>query len=109
MSGVMSLIGTHLDISWEDVPIPVCTHYTDKKGKVVSYQPGLRYLADVVPHYRQFPGWDGRIVRKAKTYASLPTNAKNFLAFIHKRIGIPIIAVTTGPEREQYIEITKDL
>jgi adenylosuccinate synthase len=37
MSGIELLAGTHLDISWEDVPIPICTHYTNKKGEVVSY------------------------------------------------------------------------
>jgi len=65
MSGVEMLIGTHLDVSWENVPIPVCTHYTDKRGNVVSYQPGLFYLNKVVPHYVNLPGWNGVLVRKA--------------------------------------------
>ncbi len=105
MSGVSSLIGTHLDIAWEDMPIPVCTHYEDKHGRVISYQPGLQYLIDAIPHYVTLPGWDGEAVRTAKTYAQLPVNAKKFLAFIKKHLGLPILAVTTGPARENYVEI----
>jgi adenylosuccinate synthase len=105
MSGIEKLAGTHLDISWEDIPIPVCTHYTNKKGNVVPYQPGLRYLAKVIPHYIKLPGWNGGLVRKAKTFKALPENAKKFLVFLERRLGVPIVAVTTGPARDNYIKI----
>ena len=82
MSGVEILIGTHLDISWEDLSIKVCTHYTDKKGTVVPYQPGLMYLTNVIPQYVTLLGWDGALVRKAKSFKQLPENAKKFLAFL---------------------------
>ena len=98
------LVGTHLDTSWEDTPIKVCTHYTDRRGNVVSYQPGLRYLADVVPHYVILPGWDGIRVRKAKSFNQLPENAKRFLAFLQLRLVTPIMSVTTGPFRENYLK-----
>ncbi|MBI5620128.1 adenylosuccinate synthetase [Candidatus Gottesmanbacteria bacterium] len=103
MSGVEMLIGTHLDVSWENVRIHVCTHYADKKGNVVSYQPGLLYLNNVVPHYVTLPGWDGALVRKAKSFKELPENAKKFLAFLQLRLAMPITAVTVGPSREHYI------
>jgi adenylosuccinate synthase len=44
-------------------------------------------------------------VRKAKTYKSLPENAKKFLAFLERRLKVPIVAVTTGPARDNYIKI----
>lgn len=106
MSGVEMLIGTHLDVSWENVPIKVCTHYKDKKGSVVPYQPGLIYLSNVIPQYITLPGWDGELVRKAKTFREFPENAKKFLAFLQLRFNTPIVAVTTGPERKQYIKIS---
>ncbi len=106
MSGVEMIIGTHLDTSWDNVPIKVCTHYTDKKGNNLPYQPGLHHLVDVVPHYITLPGWDGVKVRKAKSFKQLPENAKKFLAFLQLRLGTPIIAVTTGPSRENYLKIS---
>jgi adenylosuccinate synthase len=105
MSGIEMLIGTHLDVAWEDIPIKVCTHYTDKKGNVVPYQPGLDYLKDVYPQYVELPGWDGALVRSAKTFKALPENAKKFLSFIQLRLATPIVAVTTGPGRNNYFEI----
>jgi len=105
MSGVEMIIGTHLDVSWDGVPIKVCTHYTDKNGHTIQYQPGLRHLKDVIPHYITVPGWNGALVRKAKAFGDLPENAKKFLAFLQLRLATPIIAVTTGPSREHYITI----
>ncbi len=105
MGGIDSLAGTHLDTAWENIPIQVCTHYTNKKGDMVPYQPGLSYLKDVVPHYITLPGWDGEKVRKARSVKALPDNAKKFLAFIEKRLATPIVAVTTGPGREHYLTL----
>ncbi|OGG11702.1 hypothetical protein A2Z00_00765 [Candidatus Gottesmanbacteria bacterium RBG_13_45_10] len=106
MSGIELLAGTHLDIAWEDIPIKVCTHYVDKQGDYVPYQPGLVYLADVIPQYVELPGWSGNEVRRARSFKQLPVNAKKFLAFIQRRLATPIIAVTTGPARENYLEIS---
>jgi adenylosuccinate synthase len=105
MSGVEALAGTHLDISTEDRKIKVCTHYTNKKGYYIPYQPGLRYQEDVIPHYVELPGWNGDDCKKAKTIKDLPKNARNFLAFIEKRTGFPIVAVTTGYERNAFLAL----
>lgn len=105
ISGIKVLVGTHLDTSQEDYTIKVCTHYTDKKGNEISYQPGLRYLKDVVPQYIELPGWDGEKCRRAESANELPPHAVKFLAFIQSRVGVPIVAVTTGPSRENYLKI----
>lgn len=105
MSGVEVLAGTHLDIAREDQNIKVCTHYIDKKGNVVSYQPGLRYQKDVIPNYVELPGWDGKECEMAKKASDLPENALKFLSFIQKRTGYSIVAVTTGPQRENFITL----
>ncbi|MCJ7828028.1 adenylosuccinate synthetase, partial [Patescibacteria group bacterium] len=67
MAGIEVLAGTHLDIAREGEEISVCTHYT-RDGRVVPYQPGLRYQQDVVPNYAKLPGWDGGAARRAKSY-----------------------------------------
>lgn len=103
MGGVETLVGTHLDTAREDWSIKVCTHYTDKKGEIVSYQPGLRYLEGVIPHYIELPGWDGNVCQKARSFKELPENAVKFLAFIQVRTGYPIVVATCGPARENFI------
>lgn len=103
MGEVETLVGTHLDTAREDFPIKVCTHYTDKKGKIVPYQPGLRHQVGVVPNYIELPGWDGKACQEAKELAELPENAVKFLAFIQARTGYPIVAATCGPARGDFI------
>lgn len=105
MSGVNMLAGTHLDIAREDHIIKVCTHYTNKKGEEVAYQPGLRYQENVIPNYVELPGWDGMRCRTAKRKDQLPKNALKFLSFVKKHTGFPIVAVTTGPKRENFIAL----
>ena len=105
MAGIEMLAGTHLDIAREGESIKVCTHYTGSDGRVVLYQPGLRYLKNVVPQYVELPGWDGDAVRRAKSFDEIPENAKKFLAFIQRRTGYPIVIATTGPDRSNYLDI----
>ncbi|MDP3941367.1 MAG: adenylosuccinate synthetase [bacterium] len=103
MSGVEMLMGTHLDICREKDEIKICTHYKDKKGNRVPYQPGLRYLKEVTPNYIAIPGWDGKACQKAKNAEDLPIHALKFLSFIQKSLNYPFIATTTGPSRKDFI------
>ncbi len=45
------------------------------------------------------PGWKCDL-RGAKTYAELPSQAKDYVDFLEKKIGVPIRMVSTGPRRE---------
>jgi adenylosuccinate synthase len=102
MGGIEVLAGTHLDITQEEQPIKVCTHY-EVDGKRVPYQPGLRYLQNVQPKYIELPGWDGKKAASAKSFDGLPDNAKKFLAFVQKMTGFPIVVATNGPKRESLL------
>lgn len=103
MSGIETLVATHIDIARKNRPIKVCTHYTDARGNVVPYQPGLKYLAEVNPNYLVLPGWDGEACRSAKSLDKLPENAQKFLSFVQARVGYPIVGVTSGPSRDNLL------
>ena len=95
-----SLVLTHMDISYQGVPIKVCTNY--KLGsKIVEYQPDQDFLNKVRPVYRELPAWDSEKLKKAKSFKEIPIQAKKFIAYLSKAIGIPVIMITTGPKREQ--------
>ena len=104
MSGIEVMAGTHLDVAREDYTIKVCTHYT-RDGVKVDYQPGIKNLEDVSPSYVDLPGWDGKRVAEATAIDQLPENAIKFLSWIQRRTGYPIVAVTTGPARENFIAL----
>ena len=105
VGGIEVLAATHLDSAREEETVKVCTHYMDKDGNVLPYRPGLEYLKNAIPQYIELPGWDGEAVRHAKSFDELPENAKKFLAFVQARIGVPVVIATTGPKRENMVEI----
>lgn len=91
---------THMDISYKDEPLRVCTEY--KKGrKTVSYRPDQKYLDTVIPVYETLPAWDGKETRKAKKVEQLPKEAKAYLKYISKQLNLPVLMITTGPKRDQ--------
>lgn len=103
MSQAERVVVTHLDISEENKPVKVCTHYVDKDGKPTFYQPNQASLNQVTPQYMELPGWDGNACRSAKSFDDLPENAQKYLAFLQARLGLPIVAATTGPDRDNFV------
>lgn len=105
MTGVTQVAGTHLDISRATDCIRVCVGYKDKNGKPLSYQPGLRYLAGVVPEYVELSGWDGEKISLMTSSKKFPKEAVAYLSFLEKKLGVPVSFVTTGPRREQIVNL----
>lgn len=103
MSGIETLMSTHLDICKEDDSIKICTHYTDAKGNTVPYQPGLRYLSKLKPHYIEVPGWDGKSCQNARSAEELPVHALKFLSLMQQILQTPVVATTTGPSRKHFL------
>ncbi len=100
------LVLTHMDISYLDTPIKVCVGY--KLGqKIVDYRPDQEFLNGVKPVFTEFRSWDPAKIAAAKTKRGIPAEAKKFLAFVETVTGLPIIAITTGPRREQSLWLKK--
>ncbi|MDO8618820.1 MAG: adenylosuccinate synthetase [Candidatus Daviesbacteria bacterium] len=107
-AGFDYLAPTHTDASKEGVPIRVITHYTQRgihgedTGKEIGYLPFQRRLDQMIPHYVEFPGWDGDQVKNAKNPNELEHGAAMFLYFISKTIA-PIALTTHGRDLEDFI------
>lgn len=101
-----SLVLTHMDVSYVGIPIKVCVNY--KLGsKIMPYAPDQEYLNKLKPVLVDLPSWDPKKISSAKTFKDIPTNAKKFIKYIEKAIGVPVIMITTGPKREQGFVIEK--
>ncbi|MFN7209016.1 MAG: adenylosuccinate synthetase [Aggregatilineales bacterium] len=94
------LVLTHLDIAYPDVPIRVCTHYTDPSGAPMPYRPDQRYLNGLRAHFRDLPSWDGAALRGAKRLADLPRSALQYIAFVTQALGAAPLMATTGAQRD---------
>lgn len=110
--GVDTLSITHLDIARrnnpetnQSEPFKISLHYEDNDGRIAHFEPRLDKLAHLKPVYESLPGWDGEEVKKARTWEELPLEAKQYLAFLQRRTGYPITYTTTGPRREQIIQL----
>jgi len=101
---INALMLTHMDVSYLDHPIKVCTGYKlDKKN--VAYRPDQEFLNQVTPVYKELPSWDAKLLAKAKSRTDLPQEAQDFIAFVAKEIGVPVTLITTGPQRDQAVKL----
>ena len=81
--------------------IKVCTGY-EIDGKVTTDFPVSPLLDKAKPVYETLPGWKSDI-RGITEYDKLPQEARDYVDFIEKHIGVPVKTVSTGPKRHEII------
>ena len=78
--------------------IPVCVGY-ELDGKQIDYFPTTTELKRCKPIFEKLPGWKCDI-RGIKKFEDLPENARHYVEFAEKHLGVPICMVSNGPARE---------
>lgn len=99
MQGATEAVLTAIDVLGYLEKIPVCVAY-DIDGEITEDFPVTSLLAKAKPVLEYLPGWKCDI-RGCTNYSELPQEAKDYVDFIEKKIGIPIKIVSTGPRREE--------
>ncbi|MBS0351233.1 MAG: adenylosuccinate synthase [Proteobacteria bacterium] len=101
-NSLSGLVMTKLDILDEIDSIRVCTQYRyqDRLYDIPPSDPQI--LAACEPVYETLPGWKTSTFGLTQ-YDQLPKTAKEYIARIEQLIDIPIIMLSTGPEREQIV------
>ena len=89
---------TCLDVLGYLDEIPVCVGY-EIDGEQTDVFPVTPRLLKARPIFETLRGWKCDL-RGAKTYEELPAEAKAYVDFLEKHIGVPIRMVSTGPRRE---------
>src|SRR5262249_26045681 len=56
------------------------------------------------PIYRSLRGWREGISR-VKCWADLPEQARDYVAFFGREVGVPVAIVSVGPDRRQTIRV----
>ncbi|HEY5560655.1 MAG TPA: adenylosuccinate synthase [Clostridiaceae bacterium] len=104
ISGLTSFAVSKIDTLAGIDKIKICVGYSFE-GRVIDYFPAsLEDLADCVPVYEEFDGWD-ESVGEARSYEELPANAKIYLKRIEEFTKTPISIVSVGPRRDQTITV----
>ncbi len=82
--------------------IMVCTRYElDPEQDLALFETGAR-LGFHIPVYETIPGWKEDI-RGETRWESLPGNARRYVSILEKLSGVPIRAISTGPDRDHLI------
>lgn len=103
IQGATEIALTVLDVLGYLDKIPVCVGYKIG-GKIYENFPSTKKLYEATPVLEYLPGWECDI-RGIREFETLPENAKNYVKFIEKSIGIPVTLVSNGPKRNEIIKI----
>jgi adenylosuccinate synthase len=95
---------TKLDVLDTFETIRVAVAYKDAAtGQELDYFPAdLAALERCEVVWRDFKGWNTPTTH-VKTYAGLPVEAREYVEFIEKAVGVPVAWIGTGPKREDMI------
>ena len=102
INGITGLCITKLDVLDGLEYLDICTGY-ELDGSIVDLLPvGAEEVARCKPRYERLPGWSESTFG-AKTWDSLPVNARNYLKRLEALCEVPVDIVSTGPERDETI------
>ena len=104
LNGFTDLAVTKLDVMTGLDEIRVCTAYRIDGKLTDRFPTDARALARAEPVYETLPGFTADLAL-ARTMDDLPAAARDYLAYISERLGVPITTVGTGPGREQTITV----
>ncbi len=99
VSGIDAVVITKLDVldSLDEIKVAVGSASVSRED-----------ILDRHPEYISFNGWKQK-TSNLRDYDDLPFEAMKYLDFLEQNLGVPIIAVTNGKDREAYLSRTKQL
>jgi adenylosuccinate synthase len=101
ISGATEIAVMLLDVLSGLEQLQVAVSYTDEQGRPIAQFPG--HLADLErcrPVYKSFPGWTADLTG-VRQWADLPAQARDYVEFLSRQVGVPVSIVSVGPERRQ--------
>jgi adenylosuccinate synthase len=93
---------TKLDILDTFPDIQVATKYAYNGQEMQSFPADMQILENMEVKYETLPGWQTSTVG-LKKWDDLPENAKKYIEFIEKFVGVKCKYIGTGPGRESMI------
>jgi adenylosuccinate synthase len=104
LGGIDRLIVTKLDIMDRLSELRIATSY-HIGGREYDYLPaGLHQQTSVTPVYETLPGW-ATPTAAIRTWRELPAAAVRYVERIEELTGVPVVAVSVGPDRDATIVV----
>ncbi|KAJ4332889.1 Adenylosuccinate synthase [Didymella glomerata] len=93
---------TKLDVLDDFEELKIATAYSHKGQKLEGFPSNPDVLAEVEVHYETLPGWK-KPTTGAKSYYDLPSQAREYIEFIEKFVGVPVKWIGVGPARDHMV------
>lgn len=104
VNGYTSAVLTRLDVLDGFHPVKICTGY-ELDGQVTEQFPGgAAALERCRPIYEEHPGWDAPTASVTRL-EDLPSEARSYVRRLEELIGCPIDVISTGPHRDETIQV----
>ncbi|KWT85910.1 adenylosuccinate synthase [Candidatus Magnetominusculus xianensis] len=103
VNGLTGLIITKLDILDDMEKIKVCVGYKFRDALLRDFPKELPVLEGCTPVYEELDGWRGSSTAGVRSYDKLPQKAKDYIGVIEKTLGVPVVIVSTGQDRDDII------
>jgi adenylosuccinate synthase len=101
INGVTKLLLMKADVLNVFKTIKICTHYKLENGTITDNIPYEIVHEKITPVYREVPGWHCPLDKI--TSGSMPVQLNNYVVLLEKELGVPIMLISTGPDRTQTI------
>jgi adenylosuccinate synthase len=103
VNGVTQLALTKLDVlnSFDKIKYAETYKY---EGKETDEIPFCLYGTQIQIDYKSVDGWNSEL-DNARSRDELPQAAKDYLALLEQKLGVPIKFISVGPERDQLIVV----
>ena len=101
VNGVTQLMMMKGDVLSGIDKLKICTSY-DYRGETIHHLPFLLNEENLTPKYIEMNGWQEDITQ-CTSFDELPSQLKEYVAFIEDFLETPIRLVSVGPDRKQTI------
>ncbi len=102
VNGITGLAVTKLDVLSGFDEMPVCIGYRQGADILTRIHPEQFDDPALTPVYENWPGWKEDI-SSVRAHADLPVGAREYLDRLQSALGVPVVLISTGPDRDATI------
>jgi len=103
VNGMTSLALTKLDVLSDFDELPVCVRYRLRDGSETEHFPAHQSdFHHAEPVWETLPGW-AQPLDEASTLDELPSEARDYVAYVARALGLPIELVGVGAARDRVL------
>lgn len=107
LNSISGICLTKLDVLDGLDSIKIATAYKNSEGQILTYPPqDADEYENLEPIYEELPGWS-QSTENLTSLNELPDNARAYIKRLEDLLGVKIVILSTGPERNSTIMLEK--